>query len=76
LSSRRFTAIPEIRGIINSPHTEKRFQSLPRLQLAEKLGFVSGYRFSDTVSALQSPAPLGAAPMIDQGLLTLDSPMT
>jgi hypothetical protein len=30
------------------------------LQFAEKLGFVSGYRFSDTASAAKSIAPLGA----------------
>ncbi|MGB7926726.1 MAG: hypothetical protein WCF61_01145, partial [Terriglobales bacterium] len=29
-------------------------------QIAEKLGFVSGYRFSDTASRLKSDAPLGA----------------
>jgi len=32
----------------------------PALQFAEKLGFVSGYRFSDTASAWNSMAPLGA----------------
>ena len=31
-------------------------------QSAEKLGFVSGYRFSDTASRLKSDAPLGAEP--------------
>ena len=30
------------------------------LQFAEKLGFVSGYRFSDTASPSKSTAPLGA----------------
>ncbi len=30
-------------------------------QVGEKIGFVSGYRFSDTVSSLKSDAPLGAA---------------
>jgi hypothetical protein len=30
------------------------------LQSAEKLSFVSGYRFSDTASRLKSDAPLGA----------------
>jgi hypothetical protein len=30
------------------------------LQFAEKLSFVSGHRFSDAVSGLNSDAPLGA----------------
>jgi hypothetical protein len=30
------------------------------LQIAEKLGFVSGHRFSDAVSPPKSDAPLGA----------------
>jgi hypothetical protein len=30
------------------------------LALAEKLGFVSGHRFSDAVSCSESIAPLGA----------------
>jgi hypothetical protein len=30
------------------------------LESAENLGFVSGYRFSDTVSRSKSDAPLGA----------------
>jgi hypothetical protein len=38
--------------------------SAPALQFAERLVFVSGYRFSDTESASQSAAPLGAAPRI------------
>jgi hypothetical protein len=32
------------------------------LEFAEKLSFVSGYRFSDTATRLKSTAPLGAEP--------------
>ena len=34
--------------------------SMPALQFAEKLGFVSGHRFSDAASRVPSIAPLGA----------------